>query len=104
MKKVIFTFLLFAFFNSFSQEYNPLYKGGAQLKWVDSLYNSMSLDEKLGQLFMPFIPSDNTVKNRAYIKELLDSLYIGNFFFLKENQQMSNFLIILFSKILNIPL
>lgn len=96
MKKVIFTFLLFAFFNSFSQEYNPLYKGGAQLKWVDSLYNSMSLDEKLGQLFMPFIPSDNTVKNRAYIKELLDSLYIGNFFFLKgeptDEQFLNNFI------------
>ncbi len=96
MKKIFFAFLLFSLFNGFSQEYNPLYKGEAQLKWVDSLYNSMSLDERIGQLFMPFIPSDNTDENKAYIKQLLDSLHIGNFFFLKghpsDEQSLNNFI------------
>jgi beta-glucosidase-like glycosyl hydrolase/CubicO group peptidase (beta-lactamase class C family) len=66
-----------------------------QTKWVDSLYNSMSLEQKIGQLFMPFIPSDNTAQNKADIKYLIDSLYVGNFFFLKghpqDEQQLNNF-------------
>ena len=29
----------------------------AQLKWVDSIYNTMNIDEKIGQLFMVRISS-----------------------------------------------
>lgn len=39
--------------------------------WVDSVYNSMSLDEKIGQLFMPVVETNKSWKNRIeeYIKE-----------------------------------
>lgn len=30
--------------------------------WVDSVYETMSIDEKVGQLFMPIIDSDSRSK------------------------------------------
>ena len=96
MKKYIVA-LAFSLFYIWSnaQQINPLYKGEAQTKWVDSLYKRMNLDEKIGQLFMPFIASDNTQENRAKIKKLIDSLHIGNFFFLKghpaDEQALNNY-------------
>ncbi|HBL32662.1 MAG TPA: glycoside hydrolase, partial [Porphyromonadaceae bacterium] len=33
-------------------------------QWVDSVYNSMSLDEKIGQLFMPIVEPNTTYKSR----------------------------------------
>ncbi len=95
MKKLFLALVIISSQSIFSQQIDPLYKGEAQTKWVDSLYNSMSLNEKIGQLFMPFIPSDNTTKNKTEIKYLIDSLHIGNFFFLKghphDEQELNNF-------------
>ena len=96
MKKLYFLLALLIFTSSIAQQPDPLYKNKAQLKWVDSLYNQMSLDERIGQLFMPFIASDNTPENKEKIKKLLDSLHIGNFFFLKghpfDEQSLNNFI------------
>lgn len=38
--------------------------------WVDSVYNNLSLDEKVGQLFMPIVENNSSWKNRIedYIK------------------------------------
>lgn len=38
--------------------------------WVDSLYRSMSLDERVGQLFMPIVEPDNSWRSRiaGYIR------------------------------------
>ncbi len=97
MKKFILfslTFILLLSVNA--QQPHPLYKGKKQMQWVDSLYNTMNLDEKIGQLFMPFISSENTAENKAKIQNLLDSLHIGNFFFLKghpsDEQALNNFI------------
>ena len=96
MKKILTLFISLTFYTVFAQQLHPLYKNKQQLHWVDSIYNRMSLDEKIGQLFMPFIASDNTAENRADIKILLDSLHIGNFFFLKghpsDEQALNNFI------------
>ena len=96
MKKFFLVLIIISSQSIFSQQIDPLYKGDAQTKWVDSLYNSMSLNEKIGQLFMPFIPSDNTTKNKIKIKHLITDLYIGNFFFLKghphDEQELNNYI------------
>jgi len=96
MKTTLSLILTFTFYTILAQQPHPLYKSKQQLQWVDSLYNQMSLDEKIGQLFMPYIASDNTSENKAKIKNLLDSLHIGNFFFLKghpsDEQALNNFI------------
>ncbi len=95
--KVLLSFLfILTFYVFYAQQPHPLYKSKQQLQWVDSIYNRMSLDEKIGQLFMPFIASDNTAENKAKINNLLNKLHIGNFFFLKgqpsDEQALNNFI------------
>ena len=98
MKKFIpIVLIIFLFSNkSFSQQIDPLYKNMQQLKWVDSIYNKMSFDEKLGQLFMPYVPSNNTKETRKKIKHLIQDLHIGNVFFLKghpsDEQALNNYM------------
>ena len=79
-----------------AQDIHPLYKGEAQIKWVDSIYKTLSLDEKIGQLFMPFIPSSPDKKNKEHILKLINRYKIGNFFFLKghpsDEQYLNNFI------------
>ena len=57
MIKNIALFLLFPFF-ILGQTPDPLLdfeNQDRQVKWVDSVYNSLSLKEKVGQLFMPMV-------------------------------------------------
>ena len=53
-KKLFFIAFLVTFFNSYSQNLDPLRTDDyyAQEKWVDSILNSMTVDQKMGQLFM----------------------------------------------------
>ncbi len=97
MKKIILLgLLLLGTIDGYTQQVHPLYKNKQQLKWVDSLYKSMTLDERIGQIFMPYIASDNTPKNRARLKYLIQKLHIGNFFFLKghpsDEQALNNYI------------
>ncbi|MBN9301051.1 MULTISPECIES: glycoside hydrolase family 3 N-terminal domain-containing protein [Dysgonomonas] len=55
--------------------------------WVDSVYNQMSLDERIGQLFMPIVSGDNTESNKNTIKNLITSQYVGGLLFSKGSPQ-----------------
>ena len=76
-----YTLLSILFFSIFSyaQENNPLLKndGIAQSKWVDSLYNNMTLQEKIGQLYMVQVFSNQDAKNKAKIVEQIVKHKIG---------------------------
>ena len=52
LKGIILTIILTI--NPKAQTFDPLYKDSIQLKWVDEKYNSMTLEEKVGQLFILF--------------------------------------------------
>ena len=61
----------------------PPYLTAFDTTWVDSLYNSMTFDEKLGQLFMPFVYSN---KGQAHIDEqieLIEKYNIGGFIWMQ---------------------
>ena len=61
----------------------PPYLTAYDTTWVDSLYHSMSFDEKLGQLFMPFVYSN---KGQAHIDEqieLIEKYNIGGFIWMQ---------------------
>jgi len=53
----------------------------AQQKWVDSVYNAMSLKEKVGQLFMVRAFSDNNKSNEREIENLINNNHIGGLIF-----------------------
>ena len=66
---------------SFGQNYtkNPLQTQDSiqQQKWVDSLYNSMSVEERIGQLFMVQVFSDKGKAHEAGIANLIKNQHIG---------------------------
>ena len=52
-----------------------------QQKWVDSIYNNMSLEQKVGQLFMVRAFSNNTKEHENSVSELINKYQIGGLIF-----------------------
>ncbi|MDX1544904.1 MAG: glycoside hydrolase family 3 N-terminal domain-containing protein, partial [Christiangramia sp.] len=81
-----YTFLLFLLISlsGITQNTDPLLADNypAQKEWVDSIYDSMSLERKVGQLFMASIWSQN--ENEAdTIRKLIKENHIGGLIFSK---------------------
>ncbi|MGC6284066.1 MAG: glycoside hydrolase family 3 N-terminal domain-containing protein [Polaribacter sp.] len=86
MKKYTFIFFLFAFiFNGLAQRPDPLLTSNADLQkqWVDSVMQSMTLDEKIGQLFMVQAYSNKDETHKTYIENLITKYHIGNLIFMQ---------------------
>ncbi|TDI68651.1 MAG: beta-N-acetylglucosaminidase [Bacteroidetes bacterium] len=87
MKRLVATSLfIFTFFFSFSQQINPLIVFDDfedQKKWVDSIYGNMSLQEKVGQLFMADVFSSDPKLKTNKVKDLIKDYYIGGVIFSK---------------------
>ncbi|NNK83027.1 MAG: serine hydrolase [Flavobacteriaceae bacterium] len=77
--------IVFTFF-SFSQDaINPLATSDYQKQqiWVDSIYNSMSVKEKIGQLFMPMVFSNQDEKSHQFVIKQIKENKIGGIIFSK---------------------
>ncbi|MDT7833371.1 glycoside hydrolase family 3 N-terminal domain-containing protein [Flavobacteriaceae bacterium S356] len=86
MRYKIFVFLItWAVLNGFAQNVNPLYTADykAQTHWVDSVINTMSLEEKIGQLFMIQAYSNKEEKHEDFIKEMITKYHVGNLIFMQ---------------------
>ncbi len=87
MKKILpILFLFLTCSLLFSQEKNPLIVKDDfqnQKKWVDSIYAKMSLQEKVGQLFMADVFSSDPKEKTDKIKDLISNYYIGGVIFSK---------------------
>lgn len=87
MKKLFITTLILFFFSFLSaQELYPLLSEKDQTnqkKWVDSIYNSMSIQEKVGQLFMVDVFSKDSKDKTDLINSLIKDYYIGGIIFSK---------------------
>lgn len=87
MKRLVTTSLLILpFFFSFSQQINPLIDFDDhenQRQWVDSIYGNMSLQEKIGQLFMVDVFSSDPKTKTDKVKNLIKDYYIGGVIFSK---------------------
>ncbi len=86
-KSLLFCFLLCSSL-VFSQK-NPLESANkiSQKKWVDSVYTGMSLDQKIGQLFMVDIFSSKPKSVTDHIKTLIKNYHIGGVIFSKGDPQ-----------------
>ncbi len=75
--------LFFLTVNAIYGQGNPLITKDsiAQKKWVDAKYESMSLDEKLGQLFMVSVASDQSKSSTDKILDLIKEEHIGGVIF-----------------------
>ncbi|MCF7560111.1 serine hydrolase [Sabulilitoribacter multivorans] len=80
MRQILFTvFSLLISFSIFSQSNNPLVSSDSegQKKWVDSVYTSMTLAEKVGQLYMVQVMSNQDVATKNKIIKLINEHHIG---------------------------
>ncbi|MEM9681320.1 MAG: glycoside hydrolase family 3 N-terminal domain-containing protein, partial [Bacteroidota bacterium] len=68
-----------------SEPPNPLLSEDAESQqvWVDSLYNSMSLEEKIGQLYMVQVFSNKGIKHENEIVGLIKNQHIGGVIYSK---------------------
>ena len=88
IKRQIITLLslLLAFFSSQAQTMPSLYKSvneDRMLRWVDSVFNRMSEDERIGQLFMVIAEPSNDAKNINSLLSLINNQKIGGVLFQK---------------------
>ncbi len=83
----LYLFIILFIFTSFgySQVSNPLEKKDsvAQTRWVDSVYQSLSLPEKIGQLFMVDVFSSDPPEKINKVRKLIEEYKIGGLIFSK---------------------
>ena len=98
MHKFILLFLSTLLTGAISaQTETNLYRQADKIKmnqWVDSVYNSLSLDEKIGQFFMPIVESNSSWKTR--IAGYINNQKIGGVLFSKgtlaQQAEMTNYI------------
>lgn len=79
MIKKVFSAILFYFLllgNTFAQQ-------SEKSVWVDSVYNTMSLEEKIGQLFMVAAYSGGNEQHNLVIEQLIRKYHIGGLIFMQ---------------------
>lgn len=96
--------LSFAFLEA--QNLDPLQTkdAKAQTKWVDSILNKMTIDEKIGQLFMVQAYSNKDENHRIYIDSLIRNYHIGGLIFMQGTPEKQAFLTNNFQSASKIPL
>lgn len=67
-----------------AQENSPLYLDSLQMKWVDEQYEALSLDEKVGQLFVVATYSNRDEAHYAEIEKLVKNEGIGGLIFMQD--------------------
>lgn len=97
MRVLVIFLVLFGTLSS-AQQPDPLLSVNPKLqqKWVDSVYHSMSLDQKIGQLFTPMVFSKNDDKHFDDIRSLIKKYHIGGIIFslgapVKQTQWLNEF-------------
>ncbi len=85
MRNYFFLLLLFSIHLNWSQTIDPLQTEDfeAQRKWVDSVYNRLTLQERIGQLFMVQAYSNKGLSHEISIESLIENYGIGGIIFSK---------------------
>ena len=85
MKKILFVSFLFCLSISYAQQQEPLSTIDIenQNKWVDSIMNRLTIDQKIGQLFMIQAYSNKDKKHTAYVKKMIKKYHIGGLIFMQ---------------------
>jgi len=85
IKKILFLVLLLNCAFLEAQNLDPLQTNDvkAQTKWVDSLMKNMTIDEKIGQLFMVQAYSNKDENHTVFIDSLIENYHIGGLIFMQ---------------------
>ena len=106
-QNILFSILsFFAVFSLAAQQLDPLLTQDSQAQslWVHKLMNEMSLDEKIGQLFMIQAYSNKDKKHRKYIESEIKKYHIGGLIFMQGTPEKQAVLNNLYQRKSKIPL
>ncbi len=83
-RKIILLALIFTKFLN-AQQVDPLRAENyiQQKEWVDSIVKSMTVEEKIGQLFMIQAYSNKDAKHEEFISKMITKYHVGNLIFMK---------------------
>ncbi|GGK41663.1 MULTISPECIES: glycoside hydrolase family 3 N-terminal domain-containing protein [Flavobacteriaceae] len=106
MKKIIILSLFLLLIKSYGQQIDPLLTTDLenQEKWVENTMNKLSLDEKIGQLFMIQAYSNKDRKHKAYIKKMIKKYHVGGLIFMQGTPEKQAELTNYYQSTSNIPL
>ncbi|WP_159022327.1 glycoside hydrolase family 3 N-terminal domain-containing protein [Formosa sp. L2A11] len=106
MKKLIIASAFLMCITMYAQQHKPLQTPNPELqkKWVDSVFNTLTLDQKIGQLFMIQAYSNRDAKQTAFIKKMIKEFQIGGLIFMQGTPEKQVELTNLYQSKSNIPL
>ena len=91
---------------SYGQQQEPLITSDKENQkiWVDNLMNKMSINQKIGQLFMIQAYSNKEKKHTSYVKKMIRKYHIGGLIFMQGTPERQVKLTNLYQSKSNIPL
>ncbi len=107
MKKELLIIVFISFiFNLSGQSVDPLRTKDAEAQdiWVDSILKNMSIDEKIGQLFMIQAYSNKDKKHEDYITNMIQKYHVGNLIFMQGTPKKQSVLTNTFQDAAKVPL
>ena len=107
MKRIIFLFVLVVSIvsNLLSQQINnPVFLNDNNYHWADSVIENLSIDEKIGQLFMVIAYSNKSENHKKEISRLIKKHKIGGLMFLQGGPKRQAILTNYYQSISKIPL
>lgn len=87
-----------------AQQDSPLYLDSIQINWVNAKYNEMSLDQKVGQLFIVAAYSNRDASHESEIEKLISEQQIGGLIFMQDQAENQINLTNRFQNVAKIPL
>lgn len=105
MKKILFVFAIFCI-SLVNAQVDPFKTKDsiAQIKWVDDIINNMSVDQKIGQLFMLPAYSNKDKKHTDFIENTIKKYEIGGLIFMQGTAQGHAILINKYQSISKVPI
>jgi beta-glucosidase-like glycosyl hydrolase/CubicO group peptidase (beta-lactamase class C family) len=87
IKKLLYIVLFIVAFSTQAQNLDPLVTSDydTQEKWVSSILDTLTVDEKIGQLFMVAAYSNKDKKHEKFITDLIKDYHIGALIFFQDD-------------------
>ncbi|WP_456376314.1 glycoside hydrolase family 3 N-terminal domain-containing protein [Lutibacter sp.] len=106
MKKILIVSFLIFITTSYGQQSEPLITSDKENQkiWVDKIMNKLTLNEKIGQLFMIQAYSNKDKKHTAFVKKMIKKYHVGGLIFMQGTPKKEIKLTNLYQKKSKIPL
>lgn len=105
MKKLFALFVVLIISQTLiAQQSSPLFVDSLQMKWVNEKYNAMTLEEKVGQLFIVAAYSNKDAAHESEIENLVKTEAIGGLIFMQDLAVKQAELTNRYNKVSKIPL